>query len=511
MACEVELKLALPTSARRAFLRHALLASAVSKKPVRQLFNIYFDTADLALRRRGIALRLRRIGPQWLQTVKCAGEEAGGLSSRPEWEGPYDGQAFDFSAVDMPEVRKFLEKVQRRGLLQPLFETDFKRRTWIFEREAGSRLILAYDEGEIRGGGRTLPLSELEIEIAQGGTDPLLHLAQDLAHALPVRLDARSKADRGYRLAMGSAVLPVHAIRGAFLTEVDTPRLAFRKLALAGLAHIQGNEEGVLGSDDPEFVHQMRVALRRLRSAIRAFAPVLPADFSHHFLVPMGELARKLGDARDWDVLLTEILQPVMAALPGDARLQLLAVHLEQEASKARQAARSAVADPAYGRLLLAFLTQLLITDFELSTQHETDLRTLAATSLREARRRLRRKAAEAMSMEMSALHAARIAAKRLRYTLEFLGGIGTERGVKKELDSLAAWQAELGHINDMGNARRLLLDQMVTQPAICEALALVEGWHRGQMAANLESLPKRLRVLAGHSRGRKDCATERA
>ncbi|MFN4148214.1 MAG: inorganic triphosphatase, partial [Rhodocyclaceae bacterium] len=107
MAEEIELKLALPETAQRAFLRHPLLRQAAHKQTAR-LTNIYYDTPDLDLRKHGIALRLRKRGRSWLQTVKCAGKQMGGVSSRPEWETPYAGH-FDFAAIDDPVVRAFLE------------------------------------------------------------------------------------------------------------------------------------------------------------------------------------------------------------------------------------------------------------------------------------------------------------------------------------------------------------------------------------------------------------------
>src|SRR5512138_3516987 len=131
MADEVELKLALPASAQRAFLSHPLLKQTVSRKTER-LVNLYYDTPEQQLRQRGIALRLRRQGRQWLQTVKCAGRSAAGLSARPEWEVPYSGH-FDFSDVDDPRVRRWLSRDRIRSRLSPLFETNFQRTTWRFE------------------------------------------------------------------------------------------------------------------------------------------------------------------------------------------------------------------------------------------------------------------------------------------------------------------------------------------------------------------------------------------
>ncbi|MDD5298386.1 MAG: CYTH and CHAD domain-containing protein [Rhodocyclaceae bacterium] len=492
---EVELKLALPASARRAFLRQPVLAAALAKHPARRVFSIYFDTPDLDLRARGIALRLRRLGRQWLQTVKCAGVVEGGLASRPEWEQPYDGRAFDFSQVDQADVRKFLEKARRKGLLSPVFETDFRRRTWHFEPLAGSRLELAFDEGVIRSGERSLPLCELEIEIQEGDTGPLLHLAQDLAASLPLRPDARSKAERGYRLFSALPPAPVHALPARLAPDEGT-RGSFRKIALACLSQMQGNEEGVLASEDPEFIHQMRVGLRRLRSALRTFGPALAPEFVAGFDAPLRALARKLGAARDRDVLVDDVIRPVMAAFPGDARLEWLAALAGKDRLAAREGARAAVADPGYGRLILDLVAALHRPDFD---QALDSLAAFAGLSLKDARRRVGRRAARAIGLDPLALHSARIAVKHLRYSLEFLSVLYRRDRVRVELSRLTALQSDLGHINDLANARRLLLALADTpSPHLCEALALLEGWHRGRMEHLLAGLPRRLAALAG-------------
>ncbi|MDP3036680.1 MAG: CYTH domain-containing protein, partial [Rhodocyclaceae bacterium] len=108
MAEEIELKLALPEDAQRNFLRHPLLQQAARKQSYR-LTNLYYDTPARELRQRGIALRLREHGGFWLQSVKCAGQRAGGISARPEWETPSAGH-FDFAAIDDPVVRVWLSR-----------------------------------------------------------------------------------------------------------------------------------------------------------------------------------------------------------------------------------------------------------------------------------------------------------------------------------------------------------------------------------------------------------------
>src|SRR5690606_38551466 len=97
MSKEIELKLSLPAKALPALRRHPLVAAAAKRGATVTLDNTYYDTPDLTLKTRKVAVRTRRQGRRWLQTVKCAAPSTGGLSARPEWEQPYAG-CFDFSA-----------------------------------------------------------------------------------------------------------------------------------------------------------------------------------------------------------------------------------------------------------------------------------------------------------------------------------------------------------------------------------------------------------------------------
>jgi inorganic triphosphatase YgiF len=219
MANEIELKLALPESAQRAFLRHPVLPTAAGRSTA-QLVNIYYDTPDLALQKSGIAVRLRRRGRSWLQTVKCAGSSAGGLSARPEWETPYGGH-FDFSGIDDEAVRGRLEKRSVLPRLTPMFETSFRRTTWNF-----GDVLLMFDRGWIAADGRREAISELELELAGGGVDALFELAWTLAERLPLLPAPLSKAERGIRLHLGTVPAPARATEIPLAPEMP-PRAAF--------------------------------------------------------------------------------------------------------------------------------------------------------------------------------------------------------------------------------------------------------------------------------------------
>lgn len=199
MAEEIEIKLLLAPTDQRRFMRHPLLRTATQRTD-QLLDNTYFDTPDMALKRYGAALRIRRQGRQRLQTVKLAAKAIGGLSIRPEWEVPYRGR-FDFSAIEVESVRLWLTRPEILNAIAPLFQTRFRRITWHLPLAAGGEVLVALDRGAVLAGGRTEVISEVELELS-GSRDvaALQAIAADLAQRVGLTLSSVSKAQRAYAL-----------------------------------------------------------------------------------------------------------------------------------------------------------------------------------------------------------------------------------------------------------------------------------------------------------------------
>lgn len=472
MAEEVELKLALAEDHQGRFLRHPLLKQAIERR-IETLDNIYYDTADLSLRRRGIALRLRRKGRDWLQTVKLAGASAAGLSSRPEWEFPYAGN-FEFSGVDQAAVREWLQRPKLLARIVPICETRFRRISWTLVAAPGT-VLLTLDRGWIIANGRREAISEVELELAGAPVHAIFAVATQLAQRVALTPSVLSKAERGYRLHLGTPPTPFKA-EAVALSATMPPFEAFRRIALSCLEHLQQNHHGALSSDDPEYIHQMRVATRRLRAALRLFAPVLPERLAESLRMPLAALMTRLGRARDLDVLLSEIANPVLDALPNEPRLPALASDITNRRYAARAEALALLAAPDYGRILLAALESL--HPKPAADAAVIPLQSFAAERLRRLRRKLRRLAAAAQLEDPASLHALRIGVKRLRYALEFFAPLAPEAAFARVLQRLAVTQDTLGQLNDLTNAGALLMDCAGDDPRLREAVTLIGGWH---------------------------------
>ena len=491
MANEVELKLALPETAQRSFLRHPLLREARDKRAAR-LVILYYDTPDLALWQHGIALRLRRQGGTWLQTVKAAGESAAGLTARPEWETPYDGR-FDFAAVDDARVRARLERPKIASRLEPIFETSFLRTTWQLDG-----VMLMLDRGWIVSAGRREAISELELELAGGDIGALMRLAEHLAERLPLAPAMLSKAERGYRLFKALPPSPVKAEAIAIDVDKLPPAEAFRQIAFSCLEHLQRNRDGAITSDDPEYIHQMRVGTRRLRACLRLFRPVLTEQFIDAVLQPLRPLMDVLGRARDLDVLLAEIASPVTAALPTEPRLAALAGIIADRRYRARAEAIQLLASRQYGQLTLKIAA--LLHAFTAGGESAATLDEFASGRLRRLGRKVQRLALAARPDDPVALHVLRIGIKRLRYAIEFFTPPNAGKARRRQAERLAQVQTTLGQLNDLASAGRLLMDCAGEDLQLREAVTLIGGWHGPRHARLVEQLPALLADLRGQA-----------
>ena len=499
MAVEIELKLRVAPGQARRLSGHPALTDATPQKY--SLFNTYYDTPDFALRKRRIALRLRRKGrATWLMTVKAEDAGAGGLARRLEWEVPTQPGVFDFSIVTDEALRDFL--TEQLPLLRPAFSTDFTRTAWTLRR--GDALIeLALDRGKITAPGaneeapaESEAISEVELELLEGPSpDALFDLAIELACDLHLHPLAISKAERGYNLADPSLVRPVKRFSSPVARGM-APIDAFRAIALCCLGQLQRNEAGAVCGDHPEYVHQARVAIRRLRSAFRLFAPVLGPDFIAVYSPRWREVATALGGARDWDVFLSETLPPLEEVFSGHAGLAQLRRHAEVAQGLAQATARATLTGENYSRLLLAFGAALFrVEPPTIEAGGDAARRSLGKF----ARRRLQKRAATVQAlmkgnvkMDAEHRHLLRIAFKKLRYAIEFFAPLLPRKSLVAYQASLATIQELLGVLNDQATALRLIGEAQ--HDGLGDSLAY--GWIAGRSQLLIAELEAELRKV---------------
>lgn len=480
MPIETELKLRLPANAHTHLAAHPILAAVPMVKL--QLLNTYYDTPDLALFKEQIAVRQRCKGWQWLLTVKGADLSSGGLAQRREWEVPTEAGRFCFDHIDDKTLRLKLESLTPR--LEPIFRTDFTRKVWLIEPDADTRIEVALDRGEVQSRQSREAISELELELLAGAPVALYRLAMQLTDGIPLHPEPRSKAERGYSLFTCNPNKPRRAGNLKFDGKLP-PCAAFRSIALDCLAHLQGNERGAIAGADPEFIHQARVAIRRLRAALKLFAPVLPVGFSTAWNPAWRNTAAALGDARNWDVFIDEILPPLQSAFPDHPEVQQLNLRAHRQQKIAQRRAAAALSSPAYSLLLLDFSGALW------SLVDAPDAQPIAAFARQRLQRRQRqvvglaRKIAE---LDNEQRHGLRISCKKLRYALEFFSPLFASGEHLQLRGALASAQDILGEMNDLATALQLTANR---RPG------LVAGWLAGRSAVIEDALPSAIEPLA--------------
>ena len=469
---EVELKLALPPEQAAAFLKRMARRRSV---PVQQdLVTRYFDTPDFALSAQGVALRVRRVGRRWLQTLKTEGERQGGLSRRAEYEMPVAGDAPDWTRFP-PEALAWVPEALRDALV-PVFETHFHRTAWLLKGKGGAVIEVALDVGEVRAGERSQPICEIELELKAGQPDALFELALAWADAFECLPFDISKAERGVRLAQGEADAPLKSaamqLDGGMSVEDG-----FAAIVQVCLAQFQSNLPGVFASNDIEYVHQARVALRRLRAALRLYrkACVLPDAL----MDGLRTLAAALGPARDWDVLLAETLPAIAPHCPDPDAWQRGMQVLEAHRIDVRSAMQTAIRLGHPGAWLLAVQRWLLQRGWRAVPPAQrliqlSPLEQWARRAMQKGHRRVARGARDFDKLEAAQRHALRIAIKRQRYAVEFFqplfGGYpdGHQRRQARYLAALRDAQDSLGRSND-AHVAWVLLTTAHTTPHVLE------------------------------------------
>ena len=465
---ETELKLALDPSHVDRLRRSAVLSKAVCTEV--DVDNVYFDTSTRLLQRHQLALRVRRIDGRWLQTLKAGGKSSGAVSRRGEWETPArvlrSQGRLDLARLSDSPLPDLLASQKGRVALLPVFRTRTRRAQWIVER-AGATIEVALDIGEISAKGERgalrEPICEVELELKQNnnqnGPAALIDLALELLdvtakHSPALTPVARSKAERGYQLAAQRPATAVKASAKAFVENV-TPKAttagALRAVVAHGLAVLTANIERLLRYDDPEYVHQSRVALRRVRSAIRLFDRE-QRDVPRSLTDELRWFARALGEARDWDVIADETLPSLSKGIGVDATKPLVA-KADGRRRQAREDIRKAAQSARYAALVLNG-ERWCVTPAPAGAELLADA---AAPALQSASKKLIKAARFFTALTPRRRHQVRILAKRLRYALDLFAVALPKQATARYINALSELQDVLGQLNDASVAGTVL------------------------------------------------------
>ncbi|WP_457104408.1 CYTH and CHAD domain-containing protein [Methylobacterium sp. P5_C11] len=453
---EVELKLDCAGPDLTALASHPRLEHASANEP-ELLVTTYYDTPDRALREAGLTLRVRAKGGRYIQTVKAGGAGVG-LFDRAEWETEIAGEAPDPAAWADTAAEAVLQKADATP--ERLFATVVMRREIPVE-QGDSRVLVTLDEGRVETPAGEAPLCEVELELKDGNPADLFVLAQSLAETVPLRLGVKAKSAVGYALLEGRAPAVVKAEPVA-LPDGATAGDVFRCVARACLRHMRLNETAFLEGGRPaEALHQIRVSLRRLRSALSLFAPMLGGDTrAAGFNDEIKRVTEPFGHARNLDVFLSDTLPNLAKDRPDEPGLEALGKRAEAERAVAYEAVQATLESPQWRGLIIDFAGWIETGDWAAQPDAAVDGRHFAAQVLDTARQRLKKRGRGLKHLDAHTRHRARIAAKKLRYGAEFFAGLYRKKKALRRQDKFGAalsdLQDHLGALNDLETARAM-------------------------------------------------------
>jgi inorganic triphosphatase YgiF len=464
---EIELKFVLNEDAARD-LKSRLKALNLSEAAphTRNLRSIYYDTPDHRLRKSGTALRLRRDGRLWTQTVKAHGTINGGLMRAQEVNNPAPGGHLDIAKIPVPALRAEVEGAVNGTELVPVCETQMKRTASVLTLDSGARVELAIDCCEIIAGQRREPFREAELELLEGDLDSLYDLTGRLFPEGGLHLSTMSKSARGFMLAktgrVQHEVQPRNA-RDVPLTRGMTSEIAARDILRECFEQISANVDVVLATEVPEGPHQLRIGLRRLRSAFGVFKPIIGHPEMQRLNDEAKVLGAHVGALRNLDVVITDIIDPSQQAHPAEPGFNALRSAIEARREGVRQDLRGFLKGErvqAFQIDLARFIeTRRWLTpeDFDQTARLAMPIRDHSCTALDKRWRSACKHARGIDHLTIDERHELRKELKKLRYTIEFLGPLYSTRKVTRFVRKMKEMQNVFGDLNDLAMAEDLL------------------------------------------------------
>lgn len=479
---------------------------------VRRLETGYFDTPDRFLFGHDLSLRVRRRGRRFIQRLTL--HDQGGRDAPLVWEWPVDGAAPDLSCLSAMRIaglsRPLAERLAKAPVA-PVFETRLRRQIRRLELP-DAVLELVLDEGTVQAGASQEGLREIGLVLRSGETGLLYELGARLLETGALHLNPLGIVRRGYALASGGAMRACKARPGPVTAQQAAAMPTDDMIAATLLecqTHLLANQPVAADGRNPDGVHQMRVALRRLRSALSLYRRAVAAPAMRHFAAEAKWAADELGDARSWDVLLGATIEAPSRLTGPVADFERMRRVAETPRADAYRRARAMLDAQRYDRFQLSLGQWIARRGWRNEVDH-AGLAVLAEPAPELAARILARLHAKAVRqgkgfrrLSPEDRHTLRITLKTLRYASEFfLPLFGESATARRYLRQLARLQDALGLDQDAATTQPLL-DALAARddaPGLHRAIGVIAGWQARATAANRDALVepwRRFRALA--------------
>lgn len=481
---EIELKLIVgPDDLAALATSRAIERYARNSGVTRNLRSVYYDTSERKLWNAGWTLRVRKTGSRYVMTVKSLSAAGGGVIGRGEWEVEVATMEPDLSALPEDVPQAFRETIEAADLA-PVLSTQVKRRARKLDLPDAC-IELAVDAGEVVAGERREALSEIELELVSGRVGALYDVALELLDLAPVEMSLYSKAARGFDLTLDRPPGFKKPAGANLPSGVDLDD-AFSGMLGTALRHFIENRPPALDGRHPEGVHQVRVALRRLRSILNVIHKATGSTEAAAFGQEAKWIAGEQGDARNWDVFIGQTVPPIAAGCPDAAGFDLLVRQAGDERKKAYDRSRAALADMRALRFSLALARWIEARGWR-DESHVDVLELLgqpasgyASGVLDRQFRKVLKRGRKFAKLKPEKRHELRLAVKKLRYLTDFLLPLcAKSKKAAPFAKALSRLQDGLGRYNDIATTDLLLggLAAPDRPPGFHRACGIIHGW----------------------------------
>jgi CHAD domain-containing protein len=481
----MDFELAVDAGAAATLSRLKPLTACREGKPHTQVLKlVWFDSPEHTLLADGVTLTEQR-GSRCLERI-------------------VPGQGTWLPGQPAPVLAAGPDPEQLPAPLAPLAAFDGRQTTSV-HLFGDDRVTVAVRKGNLRAVTDERPAARI---VVSGGETAVLAALRLIAEAVPATVPTASLAGEAIALATGQS--PPHRRRGAPALPGDIGTVP------DALAYILGHLTDVIlalapaaagpAEESIEAVHQMRVAVRRARSALSMFAGALPPGAFDSIGAGLRDLGQRLGPTRDWDVFVTETGPSIQQAIPGDERLERLLGAAARRQRDCRKELQAYLASPAF-RMLGIELAWFAAATFwrPLPAEAEAEQEpaapvTLAAFASQVVGRRWKKlivSGKHITELDIPALHGIRLRAKRTRYAAEMFLPLHRGKAAEKFIRRLSRLQEALGVLND-GSVAATLMDQLGGSAG---RNAYAAGLVSGFMAARAADIRPRIEKSFGRFR----------
>lgn len=468
------------------------------------LRSTYYDTPDFALWKNNFTVRVRRgiTGPFFL-CVRSKDHGRGGIFQRIEVEAAVPQCEPELRYLAAPLARQ-LAIITRNQPLLPVFETRVSRSGW--ELIAGSsKLELTLDDGEATlPDGRCFKIHELELRLRSGVVSDLYGMAHKVAESLSLRLEAKSNSEKGIALLLQTQ--PVATKAATTRLKRDHTLDETIELTLSSiLSHFIGNLSAVLETGKPECIHQLRVSLRRMRSAFKMFAFAIDTHAFEDLRQEAKRIASILAPTRQLDSFIAQLEGGALKHLCGLPEWNVILATAKESRDAGLRAATPALADHRVTLFILRLQLFLAGREWRSGAPPSSQavcgksIRRVAKVMLGHFRARVLKKARRLAKGDDGERHKIRIALKDLRYGMEFFASVFAHRRSRKRMmQSLEKLQEGLGNRNDLLGFNELVAHLSVGRgPEAAQTAGHFSGSNMKHLALDLARLEKERRKLA--------------